>query len=164
MEMEKELAELYQKLAQIIDSMIPCDWSHLYYLGEVEKGRLSCNSVFYFVTTEGNHLTRSFDVITLYGVPKDEHYDLLDEVNNILLEIYDCFIMNDQQPWEQISLSLSSSGSFNIDFFYDVMHDDDGGQPQREIGWAYETFGLEPTEGYFKRLFDDYIASKNKKP
>jgi len=164
MEMEKELAGLYQNLAQAMDSMIPCDWSHLYYLGEVEKGRLSWNSVFYFIATEGNHITRSFDVIDLYGVSKNEHFDLLDEVNKVLIEIYDCFIRNDQEPWEQLSLSLSSSGSFSIDLFYDVMHEDDGGQPQREVGWAYETFGLEPTEGYPKRLFDEYMASKNKKP
>jgi len=162
--METKLAVLYQELAQIIDSMIPCDWSQIYYLGEVEKGRQSCGSVFYFSSTDSDNYWRSFEIPKNFGVSEKVFDDLWGELVDVLLEIYDCFIENDQQPWEQFCLSLSNTGKFNIEFNYDVMHDNDGGSLRREVGWAYETFGLEPTEGYLKEVFEEYVANKDKQP
>jgi len=163
--MELKLGELYKKLAQKLHSMIPCEWTQLYYLGEVEKDRLSCNSVFYFTSPKGNRFSRSYDIPELCNVSESIFDDLLSELNDILLEIYDCFIENDQPPWEQISVNLNSSGKFSIDFNYDVMHKEDGGQSRREVIWAYETFGHMPAEGkYTRQILDKYIKSKSDKP
>ena len=47
--MEQQLAALYNKLAKHIVAMIPVKWDTFHYLGEVEKGKQSHSSVFYFV-------------------------------------------------------------------------------------------------------------------
>ena len=45
------------------------------------------------------------------------------EYNKPKLKIYDCFIDNGQEPWEQLSMSFDSLGKFNIDYDYKpVLH------------------------------------------
>ena len=161
--MEKEFDEIFSKLAQKIDSMIPVEWIELYYLGEVEKGRLSCSSVFYF--TEKNNKSefkRSHEIPLYYGVSDKVYMELLSELNNHLLELYDCFKLNEQELWEQVSIYINNSGKLNIDFKYDVMNENDGGQVRREAIWAYETFKYESKKGtYTRRILDEYIKEKS---
>ena len=79
-------------------------------------------------------------------------------MNKTLLEIYDHFIKDDQEPWEQLSLYLNKDGKFKIEFFYDVMNENDGGQIARETIWAYDTFGYIPEDGtYAKKILDGYL-------
>ena len=37
-------------------------------------------------------------------------------VGAILLEIYDCFIEYEQEPWEELSLYFNCDGEFKIEF------------------------------------------------
>lgn len=46
--MEEELDELYNKLANKIISIIPTEWDEFHYLGEVEENKKSYSSVFYY--------------------------------------------------------------------------------------------------------------------
>ncbi|AIQ11342.1 immunity protein YezG family protein [Paenibacillus durus] len=159
--MDNQLAELYKKIANKINSMIPIDWIELYYLGEVEKGKMSWSSVFYFVESGSTYFIKSHEIPTKYGVSQQIYDELLSELDELLLNLYNCFQQNDQQLWEQVSLMLSSDGKFNIDFLYDIMNEDDGGQLKREIVWAYETFGFIPNDGiYSRKVFDKYIKEK----
>jgi len=157
--MESKLNELYNELAQALDSTIPTEWFQLYFLGEVEKNRVSCDDVFYFSTEENGEYERSHDIPSDYHVSKDVYNYWNNELMKLVLKIYDCFVEYEQPPWEQMSLSLNSEGHFKIDFNYDVMNPDDGGQSRREVIWAYETFGYIPADGsYPKEIFDKYVA------
>jgi len=159
--MENELAELYNALAKKLNSMIPTDWIELYYLGEVEKGRLSLSSVFYFKDSARDCIIRSHDIPSYYATSEEVYDELLEELEDSLLELYDTFERNEQELWEQISFKLHDSGKFEVDYFYDVMNDNDGGQSNREVVWAYETFGFIPKEGsYLRELLDEYLSEK----
>ena len=161
MEMETKLSELYNELAQTIDSMIPTEWVQLYFLGEVEKNRASCGNVFYFTTSDSDSFKCSYNIPELYDVSEDICDELIYDLSRTVVKIYDCFLEYQQPPWEQMSLSLSSDGKFKIDYNYDVMHENDGGPSGREAVWAYETFGYIPADGsYSKEIFDKYVAKK----
>lgn len=157
--MEKQLAELYNKLANHVVSMIPVDeWEDVYFLGEVEKGRLSWSSVFYFTDISKNEKVQSNSIPEVYNVSDKIYMELLMELNGILLEIYDCFNNNGQELWEQLSLYFNTQGKFEIEFFYDVMNKNDGGQFTREVIWAYKTFGYKPEAGTYSRtVLDEYL-------
>lgn len=158
--MEKQLAEIYNKLASKIVSMIPVKWNKLYYLGEVENNKLSWSSVFYFDSVVDNKIIKSHSISEKYSVSEEIYEELLNEVDEFLLELYDCFQENKQELWSQVSLSLDKTGKFNIDYLYDVINDD-GGQVKRELVWAYETFGFIPKEGsYTRKILDKYISGK----
>lgn len=90
--MEQQLATLYNKLADKIISMIPVKWNKIYYLGEVEKGKLSWSSVFYFEEINSKEIVKSHGIPEKYNVSEKIYDELLDELDVILIEIYDCFI------------------------------------------------------------------------
>lgn len=157
--MEKQLAELYNKLVNQVLSMIPVEWEDIYFLGEVEKGRSSYSTVFFYTDINKNETIKSNNIPEVYNVSKNIYTDLLMELGDILLEIYDCFGGNGQKQWEQLSLHFNTQGKFEIEFFYDVMNENDGGQLTREVIWAYKTFGLKPEEGtYSRRVLDEYLS------
>ena len=156
--MENELGKLYTVLARHLSSMIPVDWNKLYYLGEIGKKKESWSSVFYFEESITGKMIKTHAIPDEYGVSQEIHNELINELNTILLDIYSCFERHGQPLWEQINLSLTSDGAFNIDFYYDVMTDDDGGQIEREVVWAYKTFGFRPKEGSFtEELLGSYL-------
>lgn len=159
--MENELGELYSELAQKIISMIPVNWDRIYYLGEVEKEQLSWSSVFYFEETDSKIFVKSHNIPEKYSVSQQIYDELLVELNSLLLKIYKCFEENDQPVWDQLDFSLTSDGKFNVNFLYDKISENDGGQAKREIIWAYNSFGFKPKEGTFTRkLLDSYLNEK----
>ncbi len=147
--MERTLAELYNKMANHIDDMIPDEWNDVYYLGEVHQGRSACSSVFHFRNEKSEKFVESNNIPGIYQIPNHIFMDVLQQLNDILLEIYDCFKEHGQALWEQMTLTFSRDGAFSIDFHYDVMRKDDGGQLGRELLWAYQTFGQVPPKGTF---------------
>jgi len=160
--MEIKLAQLYNQLAKQTISMIPDKWQKIYYLGEVEKGMASCSSVFYYVDSTGR-IIECNEIPEVYKVPKSIFLDLMAKLNRILLEIYECFQNNEQDLWEQLTLFINSEGKFKIDFEYNVMNDDDGGQVMRETLWAYKTFAYKPKEGtYMRKLLEKWIKEHDK--
>ena len=134
--MEQQLAALYNKLAKHIITMIPVKWDAVHYLGEVEKGKQSYSSVFYFRDPSSGEFIKSNNIPKIYQVPKPIYMVQWSQLNNILLEVYDCFTDNGQALWEQMSFSVDQSGKFKTNYLYDVMNERDGGQLVRELLWA----------------------------
>ena len=145
--MEKELASLYQKIAEQLDEIVPGKWNEIYFLGEVEEGRRSWSSIFYFKVD--NQIFRCTEIPSKYGVPSEMFETLLDELNPVLLGFYDCFCRNEQPLWDQIHIQLLPTGKSNVRFEYDSFAKYDGGQVLREVLWAYHTFGYVPKEGTY---------------
>ncbi|MDE5781646.1 MAG: antitoxin YezG family protein, partial [Lachnospiraceae bacterium] len=83
---EEKLDELYTELANIINEMIPVDWKKIYYLGEVEEGKLSWNSIFYFIDENGE-IVRSLDIPDKYNISEEEYFELEEESQTIMLDI-----------------------------------------------------------------------------
>ena len=158
--MEQQLAALYNKLATHIVAMIPVKWDTFHYLGEVEKGKQSYSSVFYFRDISSGEFVKSNNMPKIYQIPKSSYMVQWSQLNNILLEIYDCFSENEQAPWEQLSFSMEQSGKFKVNYLYDVMNEKDGGQLVRELIWARDTFGYAPKEGTpAKEVLDRYLKA-----
>lgn len=154
--MEQQLAALYSKLARQMVAMIPAEWDIVHYLGEIEKGKASYSSVFYFRDKATGEFIQSHSIKKRYQVPKNVYMGQWMGLNKILLEIYDCFADHGQPLWEQLSLSLESSGKFKVNYLYDVIGDNE--PMTREIVWAYKTFGLMPPEGtYARKVLDETI-------
>ena len=131
---ELTLGNLYGELANVIISAIPEDWEEFHYLGEVAKEKISWSSVFFVKNIGSNEYVKCFDL-------KSFGDQCSNEMDAVLFKIYDCFIQNHQKPWEQLCLSVKNAGDFIVNFKYDVMEKSEYGQVEREVIWAYETFG-----------------------
>ena len=85
-----------------------------------------------------------------------------DAIDSVLLKIYDCFVQNNHKAWEQMCISVKNTGDFKVNFKYDVMAKAEYGQVEREIIWAYETFGGRPHNSPFlESILERYLAKKN---
>lgn len=156
--LEERLSPLYPKLARQAVSMTPVEWDILYYLGEVEPGKASYSSVFYIKESKTGNFVRSNDFSKIYGVPKGSYMTQWAKLNDILLEIYQCFLDGGHKPWEQLSLTLEKAGNFNVHFNYNSVHASSDGQPSREVLWAYQTFNYMPEEGsWMRKLLDKQL-------
>lgn len=160
--MENKLAELYDKLAEQIVETIPVEWDKIYFLGDVDKN-LHMSANFFFYDTEKERMIASGNIPSEYDVSEEVYDELMDEIANTVLEIYDCFIQNNQEPWDFLSLFLDEEGKFKVEYLYDIKHDNDGGSYVRLLVWAHNTFGFVPEEGsYGKDLLDAYFAYQEK--
>lgn len=158
--MEKKLAGLYNELASKLISIIPAKWEEIYYLGEVELGKSSWSSVFYFKEKDTQQYVKSHEIPKRYDVSEEIYNQLSNDLDLILLKLYDCFLENGQELWEQLSFFVNTDGEFNIDYLYDKLKDNDKGQIEREVIWAYKTFGFKPKEGsYMRKLLDKNNAA-----
>ncbi len=158
---ESRLTEYYSEIANKLNEMIPCEWEQIYYLGEVEAERSGWSSVFYFKPVDSDEFVRSYDIPDKYDVSEEIYDQLRNEADEILLEIYDCFVQDSQEPWEQLSLSLDSTGRFNMNYLYDAISGNARGPMEREVIWAYDTFGYMPKEGTYRReLLDAYLKDR----
>ena len=117
--------------------------------------------MFYFKEPDSDKYIKSHSISDIYDVDEDVYDDLLDEVSEILLKIYDCFIENSKEPWEQMSVHIDATGAFRVSYIYDVMDGSKRGPAEREVIWAYESFGNIPKEGtYMKKVLDEYLSEK----
>jgi len=158
---ENKLAKLYNELGSKIVSAIPADWEKVYYLGEVAADKASWSSVFYFKEVSSNEFIKSHNIPEKYNVSEEIYEQLMDEASEILLKMYDCFIENNQEPWEQLSMFVNETGDFDIDYLYSTISNNDKGPLEREIIWAYEKFGNMPKEGsYTRELLNNYLGTK----
>ena len=160
--MDEKLERLYKKLVNSIIDMIPVEWDDVNYLGEVEIGRgtISYSSVFYFKDVKRNVKIRSHKMDEIYGVSENTYRELLTKSHDILLEIFDCFVEYGQKPWQQLSLYFNAENEFKVEFFYDVMNDEEE-TLEREAIWAYHTFGYIAEEGdYLRKLLDEYLKKQ----
>ena len=157
--MEQQLAALYNKLAQQIVAMIPAEWDVFHYLGEIEKGKQSYSSVFYFRDAASGEFVQSHSIRKIYQIANNTYLTQCLQLNKILLEIYDCFAENGQPLWEQMSLSVDQSGKFKVNYLYDAMKNDFDPMT-REVIWAYNTFEYIPKEGTGNRkILDEYLKA-----
>ena len=109
--MEEKLGQLYNQLANQIVDMIPGAWDQVNYLGEVSKGQASSSSVFYYMDTKKKKMVRSHDIPDIYRVSEDVYDELLMELDNTLIELYQCFRDYQQKLWEQIHLSFDQGAT-----------------------------------------------------
>jgi len=157
---EKQLQDIYNKLASTVVSMIPTGWSEIYYLGEVEKNKDSWSSVFYFKDTKSIEYVKCHNIPETYSVSNQIFQRSMTELNEQLLNIYNCFIENEQEAWDQMCLKIDKNGKFSINYKYNQLDEEDD-QVARETIWAYETFQLFPEEGsYTRSILDKYLANK----
>jgi len=154
-----EKKDYYGKIANQINDMIPNDWKIVYYLGEVENGKKSWSSVFYFVTGDGK-VIKSHLIPQEFSVSEGIYESLLSELNDMLLEFYDVNLSEGREPWEQFSMRVENNGEFHAEYSYDAISGSDFSQAKREVIWAHTMFGQIPDSKYLKKVLDDYLLTK----
>jgi len=147
----------YNEIAQHIASIIPIKWKRVYFLGEVELGKKSYSSTFYFEDLKGDFI-KCFAIPKKYGVSQEIFDQLMKELRVLFLLSYDSFCEENEVPWEQMKISFALNEKITVDYKYDVYGISGRSQVHRELLWAYETFKYMPEDDFFRSVLEEMIS------
>ena len=149
--------ELYGKIAEILDGMIPDDWKKIYLYGEVlEDSRMV---YFYFKRKSDDEVVYCHDIPTRYNVDKNIYREILRELIICVNQLHDEYKENNDKVWTNLTFTLECDGSFNIKFNYEDNVQSKYTINEKQIIWEYEVIGLEPEDDENKELINNYIKN-----
>ena len=150
----KKMGEIYQKIANKMNIMIPVEWNELYLYGEVIEND-STTGYFYFSPQNSNKFEQGLCITENYNVDKGAFKKLRRELFSLFVELYQEYKNNNAEVWSNFTMYLNYNGKFKVDFDYDdvlKMSNSD-----RRVVWEHKYLGIYPTHEYDKKRLDDYI-------
>lgn len=155
---EEKLNEIYNKIANTLNEMIPELWKKIYMYGEVVDG--AKEAYFYYYPEGENQPIYSQDIPKLFNISKTEYYNVLLELVDNITELWEEFKNNDLEPWTNLTFILENTGEFNIDYDYTDLSETD--PIEQHTVWEYKYLNIVPEDARYKKFIDRYENSKQK--
>ena len=144
-----KLNELYSILGEQILSIIPVEWDIAYLLYQTDKKDYEKYISIFYIEKKEKKISKFNNIKNKNDNLDYEYNPLIKDIENTIIEIYNCFDYYKQNLWSQLSFSLESDGEFNIEFIYENEDNIIKNPKEIEEEWVYKKFG--------------YINSSNKK-
>ncbi|AIU76176.1 MULTISPECIES: antitoxin YezG family protein [Bacillus] len=157
METEK-MGQLYQKIAEQINEMIPAEWNKVALYAEILDD--SREVYFFFNTKNSEEFIYSHDIPEHYQVSEQIYDDLLIELQDLFDELRNEWKANNSDVWTNLTLKLEHTGKFSIDYNYDDVIASELNGTQRQIVWEYKHLGLAPTGKKNREFLEHYLNSE----
>lgn len=155
----KKMGEIYGKIANKVNDIIPDKWGKVWLYGEVLDD--SSEVYFYFNSITHKKIIYSHDIPNEYKVNNAMYEDLLLELVDIIQELNLEYKENNEIVWTNLTFLLDSTGKFNIKYNYDDVLNSEFTAGERQIIWEYEILGVEPEVEQYKEMINKYLESKN---
>lgn len=155
----KKMGEIYGKIANKVNDIIPDKWEKVWLYGEVLDD--SSEVYFYFYSRTHKKIIYSHDIPNEYKVNNAVYEDLLFELVDIIQELNLEYKENNESVWTNLTFLLDNTGKFNIKYNYDDVLKSEFTAGERQIIWEYEILGVEPEVEQYKEIINKYLESKN---
>lgn len=99
----------------------------------------------------------SHNIPEIYGVDERIYDRLCRELEEYFVDLHAEYSKSNPQQWTNLTMYLSQSGKFNIEYNYDEVL---FSPSQQRTIWEYEILGLHPTDGFHQRYLDEYLKQK----
>ena len=93
-----------------------------------------------------------------YGIDTKIYFTLLQEIIVNVKNLKKEFTGQNQQGWKSLTFYYKNDFKFRVEYSYEI--DEEVDSYERQIYWAYETLGIEPTNNYAKTILNKYLESK----
>lgn len=114
--MEQQMNKLYREIALIINDLIPVEWEHFYFNGEVENGEGGV--FFFFKPVNQPEYIYCRDILRQYNISKETYNNSMRSLLSLTNDLKKLFLENGQEPWFSITMKLTSEGKLNIEYDY----------------------------------------------
>ncbi|KJR70638.1 TIGR01741 family protein [Bacillus velezensis] len=151
----RKMPDLYQLISQNLNDIIPCEWTKIYLYAEVLDD--STMVLFHFRTPENNQIIYSQDIPSHYNVSKDIFKTLLRELRELFEELRTEHRNNNNDVWTNLTLTLDSSGEFQLDYNYDDILASELYGYERIAIWEYKNLGILPEDEDDKEFVISYL-------
>ncbi|MDF9765607.1 uncharacterized protein (TIGR01741 family) [Bacillus velezensis] len=151
----RKMPDLYQLISQNLNDIIPCEWTKIYLYAEVLDD--STMVLFHFRTPENNQIIYSQDIPSHYNVSKDIFKTLLRELRELFEELRTEHRNNNNDVWTNLTLTLDSSGEFQLDYNYDDILASELDGYERIAIWEYKNLGILPEDEEDQEFVISYL-------
>lgn len=153
---ERNLTKYYSDIANQLDDMIPVEWNKI--IMYAEENGMSTIANFYFYTKQDNKIHYSSNIPEDFSVSRDIYKQLLRELWSSIEGLWNEFKKADEKTWYTLTFTLESDWRFNAEFGYEL--DEEIGDFERRILWAYNEIGLIPKDEYAKSVLERLLGKK----
>lgn len=156
-----KMGDLYQRIANQINEMIPSEWEKAYLYAEILDD--SSEVYFYFNIPGESEFLYSHNIPEHFNVSEDIYDDLLIELQESFEELREEYKENNPQIWTNLTLKLDRAGQFSIDYNYEDVIASELNGSQRKAVWVYKNLGLMPKRKTVRDFLEDYIKTNEGK-
>lgn len=152
------IEDLYQKIGEKINEIIPDKWNKVYLYAEILPD--SRIVYFYFESSAKNILIYSYNIPAEYGVDEGVYKKLRRELINCFEQLHEEFKLSTPEAWTNLTMYLDCTGKFSMDYNYDEI---DLEPDQQRTIWKYKVLGICPTDADDIRLVEKYAKDSENK-
>lgn len=156
MTMEQEMNQLYRKIAETVDEMIPEEWTKFYFYAQISE--TGGGTYFFYNTSEDeSNYKYSLDIPDEFIIDKQQ-YDFLEmELYKLSKKLRKVFANYQQELWYSFTMSLENTGKFKIHYDYTNWFDTDYSFNDQLVIWKYKYLGIVPDDPKKKELIERYL-------
>lgn len=158
---EGKLSEIYNKIANEIDGMIPVEWEKVYTIAYVnDRGG---EVVFNYTKPGSDELNYYTYIPREYNISEKVFYDLWTDLYRLFKKLRSAFKEEDLEPWTSCEFDFTRDGKLNVSFDYIDWVNSEFGPMGREDYYMYKKFGIWPEKEYAinrVKKIEDYIKEQ----
>ncbi|WP_196591662.1 immunity protein YezG family protein [Pectinatus frisingensis] len=113
----KKMEELYGQIADLLNQMIPEEWSRILLYSEVREGMSQV--YFYYYRTSQDKPIYSLDIVDIYNIDKQNFKNFDHKLYDCFERLWEEFKIQGQEPWTHLTFFLDSTGKMKIDYSYE---------------------------------------------
>ena len=108
---------IYQKVANILVEMIPDEWEKILLYAEVREG--FSQVFFYYYPVNQEQPVYSLDIVDMFNIDKPLHRKLKQELYDCFEELWNEFMVQDQELWTSLTYILDNMGKMKLNYGYE---------------------------------------------
>ncbi|AVB10418.1 DUF600 family protein [Bacillus velezensis] len=151
----EKMGELYQKIAEHLNEMIPSQWKKIILYAEILDD--SADIYFYFTTPNNSDYLFSHYIPEQFNVSEEIYDQLLIELQELFEELKEEFKLGNQDIWTNLTLKLENTGKFSIDYNDDDVLSSELDDLQRRDVWKYQNLGILPADEEDRKFIEEYL-------
>jgi uncharacterized protein (TIGR01741 family) len=111
----KKMEVIYQRVANILNEMIPEDWRKILLYAEFREGYSQV--FFYYYPMNEDKPVYNLDIVDIFNVDKRHYKSLKQELYNCFEELWNEFKI--QEQWTNLTYILDNTGRMKINYGYE---------------------------------------------
>ncbi|MBD6779954.1 TIGR01741 family protein [Staphylococcus aureus] len=146
MNFKEKLSEMYNKIANEINEMIPVEWEKVYVIAYVDDG--GGQVIFYYTKPRNDELYYYSSIVEDYNVLEEIFDDLWMELYRSFKKLRNIFKEESLEPWTSCEFDFTRDGKLNVVFDYVDWMNSEFGPIAKENYYMYKKFGVLPETEY----------------
>lgn len=162
----KNMKDKYEKIQNLIFSLIPEKWEEIYLYASV-VGNISSRQtgeMFFYYIPKGILKKKPINV---YEVPKrfnineEQYLQVVEKLYKCIKELKQDFIDTEQDLWTSITISIANC-KFKVEFNYDKLPMDQKESQERHVVWRYKYLKIGGEKKEEQKILDKYFSNHEK--